>query len=118
VKQWALKRVKQCAKCPWRIDTDPRKIPNGYTHEKHKNLQKTISKDPLRELASNELRAMACHEEHDAHCIGWLKHQIGAGNNIVLRIQMSACTNAGEIQLVGEQHKTFENTLPRISRTD
>lgn len=22
---------KQCEKCPWKVSTDPRKIPNGYS---------------------------------------------------------------------------------------
>ena len=40
-----LKRVKQCAKCPWKVDTNPNDIPNGYDTEKHKNLSTTIA-DP------------------------------------------------------------------------
>lgn len=55
---------------------------------------------------------MACHEIHDAHCIGWLMNQLGSGNNIGLRIQMISCENAGKIRLKGEQHATFEETLP------
>ena len=55
---------------------------------------------------------MACHETHDAHCIGWLMHQINQGNNIGLRLHMMKCENAGDIKLIGEQHETFEDTLP------
>jgi hypothetical protein len=43
---------------------------------------------------------------------GWLTNQLGPGNNIGLRIRMISCENAGKIRLKGEQHPTFENTLP------
>jgi hypothetical protein len=55
---------------------------------------------------------MACHETEDAHCIGWLHNQLGVGNNIGLRMQMSRMENAGEIEVYGEQHERFEDTLP------
>jgi len=55
---------------------------------------------------------MACHETHNAHCIGWLMHQLGPGNNIGLRMRVMNCENIGKVRLVGEQHKTFEDTLP------
>jgi hypothetical protein len=58
------------------------------------------------------LMVMACHETDDAHCIGWLVNQIGPGHNIPLRIQMMSCANAEHIRLRGEQHETFEDTLP------
>lgn len=109
--KWRLKRTKQCAKCPWRKDVNPRDIPNGYSEEKHRALKSTIVSD-LCSLRSPEMRVMACHELHDAHCVGWLMNQVGPGNNLGLRIQMIYCENARDIQLVGEQHKTFEETLP------
>lgn len=110
---WKLKRTTQCAKCPWRVDTDPNQIPNGYCPVKHANLKNTIAKeDDFSFLATRELRVMACHETHDAHCIGWLMHQINQGNNIGLRLHMMKCENAGDIKLIGEQHETFEDTLP------
>lgn len=34
------------------------------------------------------------------------------GNNIGLRIRMMHCENAKSIRLRGEQHLTFEDTLP------
>lgn len=56
---------------------------------------------------------MACHETQNAHCVGWLANQIGRGNNIVMRLQMMQCENAGSIRLVGSQHDFFEETLPQ-----
>jgi len=56
---------------------------------------------------------MACHEDHEAHCIGWLMNQIGPGNNLGLRIRLTTCENARDIKLIGEQHETFEDTLPQ-----
>jgi len=104
-----LQRVVQCEKCPWRVETDPYDIPNGYCPDKHAALASTIAEPgSLRPTGA----AMACHETQDAHCIGWLVHQLGPGNNIPLRIQMISCENARAIKLRGEQHECFEDTLP------
>ena len=110
---WKLKRLRQCDKCPWRKAIDPYEIPNGYDKEKHRALAGTIA-DPgdLSHLYAPELRIMACHELHDTHCVGWLIHQLGPGNNIPLRINMLSCTNAAKLQTVGDQHETFGDTLP------
>lgn len=58
---------------------------------------------------------MACHETDYAHCIGWVNHQLGVGNNIALRLQMLSCSNSDKIRLRGEQHPSFEATLPAKS---
>lgn len=111
---WKLKRTTQCAKCPWRKDVDPHDIPNGYSEEKHCALESTIARPgDLSSLFSGSQKVMACHESHDAHCIGWLVNQIGSGNNIGLRIKMMSCENGRNLRLIGEQHETFEETLPR-----
>src|SRR5262252_9213359 len=113
-KTWKLKRTVQCAKCPWRKDVNPHDIPNGYDVEKHKALKGTIAQGlDFRPLCGAALRVMACHETHDAHCIGWLNHQIGPGNNIALRVDLLSCANIGEVKLIGEQHECFEDTLPK-----
>jgi hypothetical protein len=109
---WQLKRTTQCAKCPWRKDVNPRDIPNGYCEIKHRALESTIAHDPLSSIFS-PTHAMACHETHDAHCIGWLVNQIGPGNNIGLRMRMSSCQNARMIRTIGDQHEQFEDTLPQ-----
>lgn len=107
--KWKLKRTQQCVKCPWRVETDPFDIPNGYDPEKHRALEKTIAEPgSLRDTGS----VMACHETDRAHCVGWLVHQLGPGNNIGLRIRMMSCENANAIRLRGAQHATFEDTLP------
>lgn len=51
---------------------------------------------------------MACHETHDAHCIGWLANQLGPGNNIALRLAMRDCENIRKLKLIGEQRQLFE----------
>ena len=61
------------------------------------------------------LRVMACHystEGNEKACVGWLANQLGPGNNIPLRICASK-GDFGRIELDGEQHKTFEDTLPK-----
>jgi hypothetical protein len=112
---WKLKRTNQCQKCPWRVDVDPRDIPNGYSEDLHRALNCTIAEPgSLRSTG----HAFACHEHpidddgDGAHCIGWLVNQLGPGNNIPLRLQMMSCENAGAIRTHGEQHETFEETLP------
>jgi hypothetical protein len=107
---WKLKRTAQCAKCPWIVGIDPYDIPDGYSEEKHRALKSTIA-GPEHGLLGPQT-AMACHEAEDAHCVGWLANQLGSGDNIGLRIRMISCQNAHAIRLRGEQHETFESTLP------
>jgi hypothetical protein len=88
-------------------------IPNGYSEDKHAALKCTIATPTdIASLFSGELHVMACHEEHSAHCIGWLMNQVGRGNNIAMRLKMRSCANASEIKMAGEQHERFEDTLP------
>jgi hypothetical protein len=106
-----LKRTKQCQKCPWKKATDPNTIPNGYSQSKHRGLRQTIADPGALSLSAP---AMACHESdvgEEAHCIGWLMHQLGPGNNIGLRIAMMKY-DLSQVHLDGEQHETFEDTLP------
>ena len=111
---WRLKRTRQCEKCPWRVETDPRTIPNGYSEEKHRALRSTIANGPDLSaiVGRTPLHAMACHEGHEDYCVGWLVNQLGPGNNIALRMRMLTCENANKIRLCGEQHERFEDTLP------
>lgn len=105
-----LKRTKQCAKCPWRKDSDAYQI-DAYNLYKHKQLTNTITQS----YKSEPLHVMACHESPDgdeSYCLGWLMNQIGIGNNIGLRMRMLNCTNLSEVSLVGMQHTSFNETLP------
>ena len=104
------RRRRQCAKCPWKVTTNPREIPNGYSEEKHRALAGTIRSGPGSIL--DELRIMACHETHDEPCVGWVAHQLGPGNNLGLRIAAMGGTISADFDLVGEQHAHFEDTLP------
>lgn len=108
-----LKRLRQCAKCPWRKDVDPHDIPDGYCETKHAALKSTIAKPgDTSSPSSGDLHVMACHETDDAHCVGWLVNQLGPGNNIALRLHIRQYSNAGGLKVIGEQHATFEDTLP------
>jgi len=79
---------------------------------KHKNLEKTIAKNA--ELVyPTKISVMGCHEEDEEYCIGWLHNQLGSGNNIPLRISMMGYSNVGDIKVYGDQHNTFEDTLPK-----
>ena len=110
-----LKRTAQCGKCPWRRDVNPFDIPDGYDVERHKALKNTIATPgDLSQLFSGEpMKVMACHETQDAHCVGWLANQLGEGNNLALRIAMRDCPNLHRLRTCGEQHATFDDTVPK-----
>lgn len=110
---WRLKRTIQCAKCPWKVTTNPHDIPNNYCATKHAKLKNTIATPgDLTTIGEDHIHVMACHEDHETHCLGWLMNQLGPGNNIALRIHIRHCENIRDVRLVGEQHETFEDTLP------
>jgi Family of unknown function (DUF6283) len=114
MKTWKLKNPKQCKNCPWRTDHDKSQIP-AYSKKQHKKLKRTIAKqDNLSCVFSGTNNYMACHESTESdnrHCIGWLVNQAGKGNNIGLRIELMSCENTKNIEVFGEQFKTFEETL-------
>jgi hypothetical protein len=102
---------KQCAKCPWKVSTDPHEIPNGYCPVKHAKLKSTINNG----LTIGPLHLMACHESKpgkDFACVGWLANQLGPGNNIGLRLAVMTKKIDCNFELDGEQHERFEDTLP------
>lgn len=109
---WRLKRTSQCPKCPWIVGVDPRQLPNGYSEARHRALAATIAKPAELAGIGQPVQVMACHETGAAHCVGWLNHQLGVGNNISLRLQMLSCENIGELRLRGEQHPSLEATFP------
>jgi len=43
-------------------------------------------------------------------------NQVGDGNNIGLRIRVASCANFDKVRVVGEQHRIFEDTLPKMNR--
>jgi hypothetical protein len=105
---------RQCAKCPWKRDTDPRDIPHGYSEARHAKLRRTIAEPGV--LSSGPLRMMACHEapvERELPCVGWLAHQLGSGDNIALRWAVHLKRVSADIALDGPQKQSFEDTLPR-----
>jgi hypothetical protein len=104
----------QCAKCPWKVTTDPNDIPNGYCEVKHSKLADTIAKPGA--LPMGPLRVFACHESsvgRELPCVGWLENQLGEGNNIALRLAVSMGRIDANVRTVGEQHTRFEDTLPK-----
>jgi hypothetical protein len=112
-----LARTKQCDKCPWKKSTDPYLIPDGYSVDAHKKLKRTIAEPGALTFGQTSV-AMACHESHPSEemfCIGWLAHQLGLGNNIGLRISMLNY-DFSDIELDGDQHDRFEDTLPKKRR--
>ncbi len=105
---------KQCKKCPWKVSTDPFDIPDGYDPDAHCKLDGTIAK-PGSPMRASTLRIMACHETgkgKELPCVGWLENQIGPGNNLALRLAVMHGRVDADVETVGPQHETFEDTLP------
>lgn len=105
-----IKKIRQCAKCPWKKSTKPYSIPDGYSVEKHKVC--TIA-EPSRFTLSGQFLVMSCHEhsnEEGVACVGWLANQLGPGNNIALRLAVIG--KRFSLRLDGPQHERFEDTLP------
>lgn len=108
-----MKPRRQCSKCPWKVDTDPREIPDGYCEKKHRALESTIAEPAS--LRPGPLVIMACHETRrgrELPCVGWLIQQLGHGNNIALRIMVMTGKIDGNVETVGPQHQRLEDTLP------
>lgn len=104
---------RQCKHCPWKVDTDPTEIPNGYCETKHRNLRSSIAEPGSLNLG--QLRIFACHESKlgkELPCVGWLANQLGPGNNIGLRLAVLSGRISADYKLDGEQHERFEDTLP------
>lgn len=111
MKTWNLNQTKQCANCPWKVGASLPNIP-GYDRTLHRQLALTIVDDGIYD-PSRPVRFMGCHnstEGNDLECIGWLNNQRKA-NNLGLRLMMMRCRNVKEIEVIGEQHLTFEETL-------
>ena len=105
----------QCAKCPWKVRTNAHAIPDGYSVEKHQDLEKTIATHAQLDFFNGKLNIMACHESrpgHETPCVGWLVNQLGPGNNIALRIAVMDKRINADVETVGEQCKNFRETLP------
>jgi hypothetical protein len=107
--------ITQCRSCPWRVDCDPlTDIPNGYSVELHESLRETIA-EPGAVCLTGLKRIMACHYSkvgEEIPCAGWMHHQLGDGNNIWLRIEVMR-KRMPMPEVIGEQHKRFEDTLPQ-----
>lgn len=108
--------MKQCKACPWRKDVVPdRDIPGGYCPTKHENLASTIAVPGSLQSTG---RVMACHESkvgRERECVGWVVHQLGPGNNIMLRLS-ARDGRYNKLETVGPQHQRFEDTLPKKLR--
>lgn len=117
MKSCERKTVKQCKSCPWRVDCVPdRDIPNGYSVDLHKQLKRTIRSGTESMFGANHV--MACHysrEGAETMCAGWLDNQLGAGNNIGARMRVGGGVWPSP-EVDGEQHDTFEDTLPKPKR--
>lgn len=121
MKTKSLSRTSQCATCPWKKNADPNQIP-GYCPNKHRNLAGTILSevDTIEQISmiqnNEQIMVMECHYSSDdkqqEYCIGYLHNQLTNGNNIALRFLMTQYENVGSIKVFGEQHQTFEETLP------
>lgn len=111
---WKLNYPVQCQNCPWRVDSDLASIPH-YSPDQHQNLKATIAKPgDIKSLGEPVQPQMACHKSlngGDRVCIGWLYNQINEGNNLNERVRMLSCENPKDLQVIGDQFETFEQTF-------
>jgi hypothetical protein len=115
MKKKELKRTKQCATCPWRVNADVNKIPN-YDPELHGKLGCTIAEPGDIRTVYSKQTVMACHystPEQEEYCIGWLRNQLDEGNNIGMRMKMMEYSNTRDIEVFGPQHRNFRDTIPK-----
>lgn len=117
----------QCKGCPWKRSTVPARDIPTYDEQKHRDLECTIAApadaqalldmldargDDVRAFG---LRAMACHESpvgRETLCVGWVMHQLGPGNNLLLRFIARDGRFRG-YRTVGEQCESLEETITR-----
>ena len=97
---------------PWRKDVDPRDIPHDRCETKLQALAETISIEPDLPNRIRPLRVTACHDLDDSQCPGWGANQASPGNDTALRLMLLSCEIVDRIRLVGEQHESFEATMP------
>lgn len=110
---------RQCAKCPWKVGTDPYEIPGGYDVDKHRKLDRTLAEPGSFENLHGGFHIMACHETGkgaELPCVGWLHHQLGEGNNLGLRLSVMTGQIDGDVEIVGPQHRSLAATLPKRRR--
>lgn len=108
-----LQRTKQCKNCPWKLSVNPADIPNGFDYDSHKRILENAPKEG--QIYVEKLHIMSCHNSNDndeMFCIGWLKNQLGSGNNIPLRIKMMNYSNVSKIKTFGKQKADFKLVKP------
>lgn len=107
-----MKILQQCKTCPWKKGNKCENIPN-YDRSLHEKLIDTIAdEDSLLAISQPLVRVMACHYStngNQTECVGWLHNQLGAGNNIALRLRMLG--SGVKIILDGEQKQSFDETF-------
>jgi hypothetical protein len=109
--------LKQCKSCPWRLGARPEHDIPGYSVEKHRRLAGTIVAG-VASLSAAAQRTMACHYSPvgaERPCAGWLHNQLGVGNNIGVRLAIIA-GRLPPVEVDGDQHQRFEDTLPSGGR--
>ncbi len=107
-----LNQTKQCKTCPWKKSVTVADIPN-YSLETHEDLWDTIADETgnADRIQSKSISTMTCHKSIKSMCVGWIHNQLGTGNNIPLRVQMTFYSNVKEIEIDGEQKKSFGETF-------
>jgi hypothetical protein len=122
----------QCKACPWKRSTVPARDIPTYDEQKHRALDCTIAQpadaqallDMLdargADVRALGMRAMACHESPvggETLCVGWVMHQLGPGNNLLLRF----IARDGQFRgwrTVGDQCASLEETITRERGTE
>lgn len=109
------REVHQCKTCPWKVGSNPEEEIPGYDRKLHIGLKNTIAggDSSFVDALRGRTQIMACHYSKDGNeipCAGWLENQLGAGNNIAVRMRVGAGSLPVPVTS-GKQHETFEATL-------
>lgn len=105
-----LSHTTQCKTCPWRVEASLEDIPR-YSRAQLEDLEESCNQSGISSLSSH---AMMCHHAKSNEfrpCLGWLVYAIGPGQNFGARMIANNIKNLGDVQLLGEQHETFQDTL-------
>lgn len=109
-----FRATKQCPACPWKVATDPECDIPGYDVRKHLALARTCPPEGV--IAD---RVFSCHETREgdeAACVGWLAHGMEHSNLAVRLAAARGDFDPQRLVLDGEQHASFEATLPASVR--
>lgn len=101
--------VRQCKTCPWRVAIVPARDVPDYDPGIYDRMRATL-RSGLASILDDKRVIMECHcggPGEKRPCAGWLHHQLGAGGN--LSVRMDVISGRLPIPKVrGKQHESLD----------